>query len=112
MTTEPVSVGRGIEQCLAIESGPPERVWWWGPGPGGCGTRNTGPGLFLLEDARITGDAAMGHATIAYTLPLIPAGELDVALVVEGRMIRSTTVPGAISLEPRAELVVPEGPRR
>lgn len=103
-------VGRGIEQCIALETGPVERVWWWGPGRTGCATRSTGPDLFLIADARITREPETGVVTISYSLPLIPAGELPVVLVVEGQTVQSADTRQPVALEPTPSLDVPELP--
>ena len=110
VTAAPVDVGRGIEQCIALELGAVDRVWWWGPGRTGCATRSTGPGLFPISDAEITRRPDGSAATISYDVPLIPAGELPVVLVLDGSMVHAAAVGKAVRLEPATTLEVPELP--
>jgi hypothetical protein len=112
VTAEPLDVGRGIEQCIALELGGVRRVWWWGPGATGCGTRSTGPDLFLIADASIERPPDSDELTISYTLPLIPAGEMPVVLVVAGSTVQAVQSGRSVGLAPTPTLEVPERPRR
>lgn len=112
VTTEPIVVGHGIEQCVALDPLSTDGVWTWGPGRTGCSTRSTGPDVIPEADARITPLPETGQFLVSYDLELIPRGSMQVQLLVDDRSIRVGFSPTAqtVPIEQRPDLAIPEAP--
>jgi len=112
VTTEPIVVGHGIEQCVALDPLSTDGVWIWGPGRTGCSTRSTGPDVIPAVGARITPLPDTRQFLVSYDLELIPSGSIQVQLLVDDRSIRVgfSRTAQAVPIEQRQDLAIPEAP--
>ena len=104
-TAEPIDVGADPPLCLAVEPGNPQGVWWWQPGPSGCATRSTGPGVFPAQDAVVSSSA--GAIDVQFRLQLHVGSPADVHIVVRDD-VWSTAAGVRVPTARRDDLDIPE----
>jgi hypothetical protein len=96
--------------CIAVDPSDPHGVWWWQPGPSGCGTRSTGPEIFHAEQATVSRSTESNVIAVAFRLQLISAHQpsfRDVRLVIEEGRMRTLDGKAAVAVHRRSDLIVP-----
>jgi hypothetical protein len=112
VTESPIDVGLGIQLCIAVDAANQRGIWWWGPGPTGCDSRSTGPGLFHAEEATVSQSIPSGPIALGFRLGTHSATRpfIDVQLVVQGGRMRTIESGVRVFVRPRTSLDVPEAP--
>jgi hypothetical protein len=117
VTKDPIDVGvMSPAICVAVDPTNPQGVWYWLPGPSGCSSRSTGPGVFHPDRGVVTAPSQTGAVGIRFRVQLILApGSMrsefaDVVLVLQGGVMRANTSGAQVSTELRQDLEVPERP--
>lgn len=113
VTAAPVTVGApNGDLCVAVDVTDPHGVWWWEPGPAGCSTRSTGPGVFHGENASVTSLPAPGIADVQFRVRLIGSTSqrdvtIEVQLHIDRAAIRAMPTGSKVSILRRKNLEVP-----
>ncbi len=69
LTTQPIIVGHGLEQCVAFASSGAPDVWWWPPVGGTC-PADAAP--IRVDGARVTPLPRTDQRLVVYDLPDAP----------------------------------------
>lgn len=112
VTESPIDVGVGTGLCLAVDPLDEHGIWWWQPGPTGCASRSTGPGVFHAAEGRVSRSTPEARTAVAFRLGTHSTTRpfVDVRLVVEDGSIRALDTGARATLQRRDDLEVPEMP--
>lgn len=104
ISSVPIEARRGLLFCFAVAAEPPTGVWWWQPGPTGCDSRITGPGLFQADGARVV--TRTGVVDASFRIALMEEGPTDFSLsIANGEMRLGVSGPSVPTMQ-RARLDV------
>jgi hypothetical protein len=107
VTALPLDVGvRPVMFCLAIDPNEPSGLWWWEPGPSGCTSRSTGPGVFHGDHTEVR-SSGTGDVDARFEIQLHGAGARRVEIGIANDTILAKSTGAGVPVERRYTLDIP-----
>jgi len=107
VTATPVdAVGGGWGLCIAVDPTDAHGVWWWQPGPSGCGSRITGPTVFRADRGQVRVSTISSAISASFTLQL-HNGSRDINLALHDSEMLIADSGMRVPTERRADLDIP-----